>query len=475
MTTMNPVPSAEPAVAPLAARLAGLDALAAAVAGPVLVGDDPRAADEITTFNLAVTHRPAVVVGATCAADVAAAVRWAAERGLSVAVQSTGHGPVRAADGALLVTTSRMKGVVVDPARRTAAAAAGSRWADVVAATAPHGLAPLSGSSSQVGIVGYTTGGGMGCLARQYGFAADLVRSVEIVTADGAVRHVDAESDPDLFWAVRGGKGNFGIVTSLEFGLVPVAEVYAGGVFFTGASARDLLHTYRTWAPTLPEEATASIAMLRLPPLEELPEPLRGQFVVHLRFAYTGDEETGRTLLAPMLAEGETLIFAVGTIPYAAVDSVHMDPTDPMPAWERGRLLRELPAEAVDALLEAAGPDVEIPLAMVELRLMGGALSRQPEVPNAVSGRDAAFSAFVVGPLLPGLEEVVPAVGRGVLEAVAPWQTDGAQLNFLGDAHTPDAVARAWAPEVQRRLLAVKQAVDPANLFCHGHALVARP
>jgi hypothetical protein len=295
-----------------------------------------------------------------------------------------------------------------------------------------------------------------------------------MVTADGRIRRVDEHSEPDLFWAVRGGKGNFGIVTSLEFGVVPVSEIYGGAVFFAGGSASDVLHAFRTWAPTLPEQATTSVALMRMPPLEELPEPLRGQFVVALRFAWTGDVEEGQQLLSPMMSAGEVLIAGVGPMPYSEADMIHQDPTDPMPFWERGRLLRELPEAAVDTLLAAAGPDVDIPLVLVELRLMGGALARQPRVPNAVSGRDAAFSMFVLGPLVPGLEEIVPAVGGGVLEAMSPWLTGTSQLNFLGDALTPEAVGMAWAPETHRRLLAVKAQVDPANLFCNGHALVAR-
>jgi hypothetical protein len=469
MTTIDPTASHSVAGPPLA-----LDDLARAVTGPVLAGDDPEAAAEIRTFNIAVTHSPAVVVGATSASDVAAAVSWARDQGLPVAVQSTGHGPVRSADGAVLVTTSRMRQVTVDPVRRRASAAAGVRWAEVLSAAAPHGLAPLSGSSSQVGVVGYTLGGGIGSLARQYGFAADLVERVEIVTADGRVRQVDAQSDPDLFWAVRGGKGNFGIVTSVEFGLVPVAEIYGGGVVFAGSSAPGVLHAFRTWAPTLPESASASVAMLRMPPLEEVPEPLRGQFVVHLRFAYNGPAAEGERLIAPMREAGEVLIDAVETIPYAAADAIHQDPTEPVPAWERGRLLRELPAEVVDNLLAMAGPDVDVPLIMVELRLLGGALARQPKVPNAVSGREGAYSLFVLGPVAPGLEEVVPAVGGSVFESVLPWLTGTAQLNFLGDAHTGDAVGTAWTPEVHRRLMEVKERVDPDNLFCYGHALAHR-
>lgn len=451
-----------------------LDELAAAVRGPVLAGDHPDAAGEITTFNLAVTHRPAVVVGATSAQDVAAAVSWAADRQLPVAVQATGHGPVRSVEGGVLVSTARMQDVAVDPVRRTATVAAGVRWSDVLPATAPHGLAPLSGSSSHVGVVGYTLGGGMGCLAREHGFAADHVHRVELVTADGRIRSVDADSDPGLFWALRGGKGNYGIVTALEFGLVLVSEIYGGGVFFHGSSASAVLHAFRSWAPTLPERATASVALMRVPPLEELPEMLRGRFVVHLRFAYNGLADEGERLLAPMLAAGEVLLPAVGPLPYSQADMIHQDPTDPMPAWERGRLLRQLSEEAVEALLAVAGPDVESTLLMVELRLLGGALGRPAPVPNAVSGREAAYALFLVAPLFPGLEEALPAAGDAVLGALAPWLTGTAQLNFLGDAVTPAAVAAAWAPVTHDRLVEVKRRVDPENLFCFGHALLGR-
>jgi FAD/FMN-containing dehydrogenase len=309
-----------------------LEDLVRRVAGPVLAGDDDsRVAEEVATFNLAVTHRPAVVVGATRAEDVAAAVSWAVANRLPVAAQATGHGPVRAVEDALLVTTSRMSSVEVDPNRRTAKVGAGVRWADVIAAAAPFGLTGVSGSSSSVGVVGYSLGGGMGSLGRQYGFGADQVLSVELVTADGRIRHLDAATEPDLFWAVRGGKGNFGVITALEIGLVPVVTIYAGAVFFSADSARDVLHSFRAWAPTLPERTSTSVALLNLPPLEALPEPLRGRYVVMLRFAHNGGDAEGAELLAPMLEAGEVLLSGVGALPYTQADAIHQDPTDPLP------------------------------------------------------------------------------------------------------------------------------------------------
>ena len=447
------------------------DDLALQVAGPVLTGDDPRTAAEVAGFNTTHTPRPAVVVGATCAADVAAAVRWATAQGRPVAVQSTGHGLISDLAGTVLVTTRRMSAVTVDPVARTARVGAGVRWGQVIEAAAPFGLAPLNGSSSQVGVIGYTLGGGLGPMARRYGFAADHVRRIELVTAAGDIRQVDSISDPELFWALRGGKGNFGIVTELEFELMPVAGLYGGGIFFPGAAAGELLHTYRTWVETLPEETTTSIALLRLPPLPELPEPLRGQFVVHLRFAHLGPADEGAALLAPMRAVAPAVMDLVADMPYAAVDSIHMDPTEPMPTWERGATLRELSAEAVDELLAAAGPGVEVPLIMVEVRHLGGAVGRPARVPNAVAGRGAAFTLFALGPMAGPLAETMPAITQSVVDRMAPWAARGPLLNFLGWAG-PDRVRRLWDDADRARLLAVKERLDPANLFSCGHALV---
>src|SRR3954447_6686167 len=267
-----------------------VDDLRSLVHGPVYAAGDDGMAAEVATWNIAVQHTPAIAVGATCAADVAAAVSWAVARGLAVAVQATGHGPVRNAAGSMMITTRRMQGLSIDPERRVARVEAGVKWIRVLEAAAEFGLAGLCGSSSDVGVVGYTLGGGMGSLGRKHGFAADHVRTVEIVTADGRLRRICAENDADLFWAVRGGKGNLGIVTALEIELVPEKTLVTGGIFFAGDDAPSLLHAFREWAPTLPEEVSTSIAIMRMPPMEELPPPLRGQTVVHLRYAYAGED-----------------------------------------------------------------------------------------------------------------------------------------------------------------------------------------
>jgi hypothetical protein len=428
-------------------------------------------AAEVATWNVAVQHTPAIAVGATCAADVQAAVSWAVAHDLRVAVQATGHGPVRNAAGSLMITTRRMQGVAVDPDRRIARVQAGVKWHRVLEAAAEYGLAGLCGSSSDVGVVGYSLGGGMGSLGRKHGFAADHITAVEIVTADGRLRRASADSEPELFWAVRGGKGNLGIVTALEIELVPVGSLYGGGIFFADADAAAVLHAFREWAPTLPDEVSTSVAILRMPPMDELPPPLRGQTVVHLRYAYSGtDFEEGERLIAPMKATGTILLGFVGPILTTEMDSIHMDPVDPLPAWEKGMLLAELSAETVDTLLAAAGPQVEIPLIMVEIRLMGGALAREPQVPNAVAGRNGAYGVLVLGPGIPELAQVVPAVGKGVLGALQPWAAPGCMLNFLGEVSGPEEVAAAYPPGVLERLRQVKTTVDPAGVFSFGHA-----
>ena len=441
--------------------------LASAVRGPVFEPGDPGYAEEVAGFNVAHTPAAAVVVGATCTADVAAAVRFARASGRRVAVQATGHGLTDELFGTVLVSTRRMDALSIDSLNRRATVGAGVRWRAVLDAAAPHGLAPLCGSSSQVGVVGFTTGGGLGPFARRYGFAADHVRRFTIVTADGAVREVDENTtgpDADLFWAVRGGKGNFGIVTEIEFDLVPVTRFVGGAVLFAGEDAAAVLHAWREWAPTMPEDTGTSIALLNTPPDPRLPEPIRGRSVVAVRFGTLGTAEEGAALLAPMRAVAAPLMDTVGELPYAALDAVHMDPTDPMPTWDRGTSLRELTADTVDALLAQVGPGSGTPLAMVELRLLGGAVARRPEVPNAVSGRDVAFSVFSVGVLAGPEPQRVPAAGAALVEALRPWAAEGGLVNLLGQA-SPARVGALWSEADRERLLEIACRVDPEGTF----------
>ena len=448
-----------------------VQSLAESVAGPVLIPGDADYAAEARAFNLAVQHAPDVILAATSTDDVAAGIHWARSLGLPVSVQATGHGASSAISGGLLISTSRMQELVVDPIEQTARVGAGVKWRDLLTETVPHGLIGLNGSSTDVGVVGYILGGGLPVLGRAFGFASDTVRSFEVVTPDGVVRHVDAESAPDLFAALRGGKGSFAVVTSVTISLVPLDELYGGGIMYPGADAPTVLAAFSRWAPTLPDAAAPSIALLRLPDLEFVPEPLRGQFVVHLRFAYVGGAEEGAELLAPMRGVSTPLMDMVGPMSYLDVDQVHMDPADPLPFEDGGLLLRRFDDEAQEALLALAGPQVESPLLMVEIRPLGGHLARPPVGVDSVSGRDAAFSLMAIGLMVPPIAETVPRAVSDVLRAMEPFATGGTMVNFHGRPGDEADRARAWTPETYARLTAAKEAYDPSNMLRFGHAI----
>ncbi|MFE5602430.1 FAD-binding oxidoreductase [Streptomyces coelicoflavus] len=433
--------------------------------GPVLAPGDPGYDAERLGYNLALDHRPALVVKAHGPEDVGAAVRYAADAGLGVAVQATGHGVSRSAQGQLMISTRGLNEVRVDPGARTATVGAGTRWQEVLDLTAPHGLAPLNGSNPGVGAVGYTVGGGMGLLGRRYGYAADHVRHMDVVTADGRLRRADAEHEPDLFWALRGGKGNFGVVVAMEIDLFPVTELYGGGLYFDGARTADALHAYARWTAAVPEEMSSSVQLIRYPDLPVVPAELRGRFVTHIRVAWCGDPAEGERLVRPLRAVGPSLKDTVGRMPYRDVGSIHHEPSAPVAVYDRNTALGPLPPEAVDTLLELAGPESGAPY-FAELRHHGGAYARPPRVPNAVGGRDAQFMLFTTSLLEPGGTAAARAAHDRLYDGMRPWSTGGAFVNFFGvDDTDPATVLTAYAPADRPRLARVKAAYDPGNLF----------
>jgi FAD/FMN-containing dehydrogenase len=337
--------------------------------------DSARAA-----WNLAIDQRPAVVAQPHDADGVAAVVNFARENGLRVAVQTEGHGAGALAgvgEDTLLLKTGRMTGAEIDAENRRARVSAAAKWRDVSALASPRGLAPLSGLSAEVGVVGYTLGGGLGWLSRKHGLACNSVLAAEVITADGKLVRADRSNEPDLFWALRGGGGSFGAVTALEFELYPAEELYAGMFAWPWERTADVLHAWREWISGLPDELSTLARILQLPRLPNVPEPVRGRQLVVIEAAYLGAAGSAGELLRP-LRDLRPELDTFTTVPPAALGRLHMEPEDPVPYAAGGQMLDELPPAAIDAITEAAGPGSGSPLISFELRHLGGALAEPP-------------------------------------------------------------------------------------------------
>jgi hypothetical protein len=434
----------------------------------VVLPHDPRWNEARVAWNLAVDQQPAAVALPESAADVMAVVRWARSRGLRVAPQGTGHSA--AAMGSLahtvLVKTERMRGVEIDAENGIARVDAGVLWADVSEAAAEHGLAALAGSSPDVGVVGYSLGGGISWLARRYGLAANSVTAVELVNADGELVRADADNESELFWALRGGGGSFGVVTALEFQLYPIAEVYAGVLLFPIARGKEVLHAWRNWLEDVPDEVTSVGRFLQFPPIPEIPEPLRGGSFVVVEATSLLDEAATDELLRPLRELGPAMdTFA--TIPIERLSSLHMDPEHPVPGTADGMLLRDFPEEAIDAIVAAAGAGSGSPLLSVEVRHLGGALGRMQPGHGALATIEAGFAMFAVGmAMTPELGAAVRAHIEIVQAALASWDAGRDYLNFTERRERGE---RLFGGTTYHRLQSVKGKVDPEDVFRSNH------
>lgn len=444
--------------------------LAARLAGRIATPADPDWDAVRSAWNLAVDQRPEMVAFPASAGDVAAVVGYARARGLAVAPQGTGHNAAALDDlaGTILLRTDRMREVTINPEARIVRAGAGAVWAEVTGPLARCGLAALAGSSGDVGVAGYTLGGGYSWLARRRGLAASAVTAAELVTGDGTFHRVDAGTEPELFWAVRGGAGNAGIVTALEFRALPVAEVYGGALLFPIGRAAEVFAAYQQWTQGLDERATTCVRLLRLPPLPDLPAMLRGQAFAVVDGAIDAPAGQAERLLAPLRALGPAIdMFA--PMPAAALGQIHMDPPAPVPARGDGLILDDLPAEAIDALLSVAGPGVDSPLLAVDLRHLGGAVGRPDPDGGAVNYLPGRFLLFAAGitPVPEAASAVEQAIGA-VRTALAPWAGDRDYPNFR-EAAVP--AARFYSRQTLGRLLAVQAAHDPNRVIRANHRL----
>jgi FAD/FMN-containing dehydrogenase len=454
---LHPLP-AGPDVEELRSRLTG-DVVTHADAG----WDDARQA-----WNLAVDQWPAFVALPESAADVGAIVEFAVENGYRVAPQGTGHAaaPLGDLSDTILVKTSRMRGVAIDPERRTARAEAGVIWVEVVEAAAEHGLAALAGSSPDVGVIGYTLGGGLSWLARKHGIGANQVTAVELVTADGRFVRADRENEPDLFWAVRGGGGAFGVVTAIEFNLFPVTEVYAGILWFPIERAAEVLKAWRAWTDTVPEELTSVGRLLQFPPIPEIPEPVRGKSFAIVEAIYLGDDASGAELLAPLRALGPVMD-TVATIPVQELGHLHMDPEEPAPAAGDGGMLEDVDDDLIEALVEHT---VGTPLLSVELRHLGGAVARPRPEHGAIAAFESPYLMFGVG-ITPTPEalEAVEASTAALRRAIAAWESNHTYMNF---AETRRRSGTLFSETAYARLRRIKAKVDPQNVIRSNHPLL---
>ena len=439
--------------------------------GTILFPGDPGWDEARTPWVVNVDQQPAAVAVVRSTDDVSGAVISAARCGLKVIAQGTGHGAlsVGSLSRTVLVRTTALDHVEIDPAKRTAWAGAGAEWQALTAAAAKHGLAVQAGSAPDVGIAGFLLSGGISWLARSRGLAANDVVRLEVVGADGTARIVDHDHEPDVFWALRGGGGAFGVVTAFELRLHPQPTVSAGTLFFPIARAGEVLHAWRRWTRTVSDRTMSCGRLLQLPPVPEVPSPLRGRAFVAVEVAHQGDLAELDATIAPLRDLGP-VIDTITEIPTARLAELHMDPPGPTPCSGNGMLLNDIPPPAIDALVACAGHGSGSPLLSVELRHLGGAVAERPSHAGAVSHFDAEFAMYAVGVIPdPAIAAKVDAHVQLVEQALAPWSASIHYANF--DEHSAGTRERFHDRATLERLEAVKSRVDPTGVFTCGHSI----
>jgi len=447
------------------------EALRGLCGGRVFLPGDPGYDSARTPWNVAVDQRPAAVAVPTSAEEVVEVVRAAAAAGLRIVPQSTGHnaGPLAGRiDDAVLLRLSDFTGVSVDPEQGVARVLGATLWQDVVEAAAAHGLAAMHGSSPDVAAAGYLLGGGLSWYARHHGLACNHVVAAELVLADGSLVRADADHNPDLFWALRGGGGNFGVVTALEIRLLPYVDAYAGLLAWDGSRASEVCRAWAEWTHGLAEEVTTSLRLLSVPPLPELPEFIRGRQLVAVDGAVLASDAEAIRLLEPLRALGPE-IDTFARIPAPALSRIHLDPEGPTPAVSDHVLLDDFDAAAVDALVGSAGSESGTTLLSAEIRHAGGALARPAVGGGALANLPGAYVGFFIAV---AATPEVGAQGREdaarVVAALRPWASGHRFSNFAEEAVDP---ATLFAPDVLARLRAIRAEVDPHGIFVANHDL----
>jgi FAD/FMN-containing dehydrogenase len=454
------------------APVPALQALRRQVKGAVIEpgGDGWDAATQ--AFNLTFHQDPALTAVPADEQDVVRIVEFARAQGMQVTAQRTGHNaePLGGSlDQMILVKTDAMQGVEIDVERRIARVRSGAKWGNVVPQASDLGLAVLHGSTPDVSVAGYSLGGGVGWYARRLGLSANSVTAIELVTADGQFRRVDHDNEPDLFWALRGGGGNFGIVTALEVQLYLIPDIYAGVLFFPWERSSEVLHAWREWTATVPDELTSVGRILQFPPVPDIPEPLRGNKFVVVEGIYTGDEASGSDLMKPIRDLGPA-IDTFEMVEPVGLAELHIDPPTPVPYTGAGHMLGTLDAAAIDRFVAVAGPDSASTLISSEIRHLGGELHRPKPGNGALATFDADFLTFGVGLVFDGAGyKSHRATIDAHAEAFGPYHNGRQYLNFTEEHTDP---ARFYTPHAYRRLRQVKRAYDPDNLIRANHPIL---
>ena len=439
--------------------------------GDVLTQGDAGYDDARAVFNAMIDRSPALIAVCASTDDVVAAVEHARDQGLPISIYGGGHSVTGASvvDGGLMIDMRGLKGIEVDADARTARAEAGLNWGELDAATQEHGLAVTGGRVPDTGIAGLALGSGSGWLERKLGFTCDNLIAAEVVTADGTVVQASADENADLFWALRGGGGNFGIVTAFTLQLHPVGPIVFGGMLaWPTTMAGEVIRFWRDFMTSAPDEVGSALAFITAPPLDFVPEEVRGQPVVGCIVCYAGDADEGEQVMRPLREFGPPGLDVLGAMPYVAVQDIITDANPPgrRNYWSAD-FLAELPDEAVDVLVEHATAPVS-PFSSMLLVAGGGAVARVPEEATAFGMRTAPFNTHYLSMWEdPAEDERNIAYTRGIAAAMKPWTTGQVYLNYIGDEGL-HRVESSFGEKKYARLQEIKAKWDPDNVFRHN-------
>lgn len=433
------------------------------VSGRLVTPDDPDFQEVRTPWIVNVDQQPAAVLEVAHVGDVVGAVRFAAANGASVSAQPTGHAPRTTLDGTLLLRTRALQGIEIDRVRGTVAVGAGVKWGELCAALDGTGLMALAGSNPDPSVVGLILGGGASWFTRAHGFTANSVVSFDVVDASGEVVHVTRASDPDLFWALRGGGGDFGIVVRLELALFDAPEMYGGQLLWPVEHAPTVLRAFRDLALVAPRELTMWAHVLHFPPIPEVPEPLRGRSFVNVAATYLGSAQMGEILLWSLREAAPVEMDLMQVITPSGLDAVAAEPTEPMPAVEHSMLLAGLDDDAIDALCAAVSDPRTCPLMFVQVRGLGGAFADDSPAGGAVRPVTEPFQVFALGvPAVPELVEAIPHAFAAVDAALGRLSSGRRMPNFIGEGQDD---ATGYDADRLARLQTIKRERDPQGVI----------